>query len=205
MEGLSHILKTIKLVKKALNPSLSIEGILLTMYDARNNLSRQVSDEIRTHFPRETFTVVIPSNIRLSEAPSHGKPIILYDIAVPGGGQLPGTGEGNHCRGGDSWLKRPALARAWRPSSPWRRRRWEELFCLPYRRDSAEPEPAAENLFQMINSKSWQPRFGKRDHPAPGGAAENRSLRADSRRTTLAGRPEGGTPGSPGGHPGCLR
>jgi chromosome partitioning protein len=84
MEGLSHILKTIKLVQKALNPALSIEGILLTMYDGRNNLSRQVSEEIRTHFPRETFDTVIPRNIRLSEAPSHGKPIILYDILSRG-------------------------------------------------------------------------------------------------------------------------
>jgi chromosome partitioning protein len=84
MEGLSHILKTIKLVQKALNPTLAIEGILLTMFDARNNLSRQVSEEIRTHFPRETFNAVIPRNVRLSEAPSHGKPIILYDIASRG-------------------------------------------------------------------------------------------------------------------------
>ena len=84
MEGLSHILKTIKLVQKALNPALAIEGILLTMYDARNNLSRQVSEEIRTHFPKETFAAVIPRNVRLSEAPSHGKPILLYDIASRG-------------------------------------------------------------------------------------------------------------------------
>ncbi len=84
MEGLSHILKTIKLVQKSVNPSLAIEGILLTMYDSRNNLSRQVSEEIRTHFPRETFETVIPRNVRLSEAPSHGKPIILYDIASRG-------------------------------------------------------------------------------------------------------------------------
>jgi chromosome partitioning protein len=54
------------------------------MFDARNNLSRQVSDEIRTHFPKETFETVIPRNVRLSEAPSHGKPIILYDIASRG-------------------------------------------------------------------------------------------------------------------------
>ncbi|MSM39684.1 MAG: AAA family ATPase [Geobacter sp.] len=84
MEGLSQILTTIRLVQKGLNSRLSIAGILLTMYDARNNLARQVSDEIRTHFPRETFATVIPRNVRLSEAPSHGKPIILYDIASRG-------------------------------------------------------------------------------------------------------------------------
>jgi chromosome partitioning protein len=84
MEGLSHILKTIKLIQKSLNPSLVIEGILLTMYDSRNNLSRQVTEEIQTHFNRETFATVIPRNVRLSEAPSHGKPIILYDITSRG-------------------------------------------------------------------------------------------------------------------------
>lgn len=84
MEGLSQILKTIKLVQKGLNPSLRIEGILLTMFDARNNLAHQVSEEIKTHFSGETFTTVIPRNVRLSEAPSHGKPILLYDIASRG-------------------------------------------------------------------------------------------------------------------------
>lgn len=84
MEGLSHILKTIKLIQKALNPNLRIEGILLTMYDSRNNLSRQVSEEIRAHFPKETLATVIPRNVRLSEAPSHGKPVIFYDITSRG-------------------------------------------------------------------------------------------------------------------------
>ncbi|KAF0220849.1 MAG: chromosome partitioning [Geobacteraceae bacterium] len=84
MEGLSQILKTIKLVQKGLNPSLRIEGILLTMFDARNNLAHQVSEEIKTHFKGETFNTVIPRNVRLSEAPSHGKPILLYDITSRG-------------------------------------------------------------------------------------------------------------------------
>ncbi len=84
MEGLSHILTTIGLVRKGLNPGLSVEGILLTMFDGRNNLARQVSEEIREHFPRETFTTVIPRNVRLSEAPSHGRPIMFYDIASRG-------------------------------------------------------------------------------------------------------------------------
>jgi chromosome partitioning protein len=84
MEGLSHILNTIRLIQKGLNPTLTIEGILLTMFDARNNLSRQVSEEIRSHFPKETFNTVIPRNVRLSEAPSHGKPVIFYDITSRG-------------------------------------------------------------------------------------------------------------------------
>jgi chromosome partitioning protein len=84
MEGLSQILKTINLIQQGLNGSLMIEGILLTMFDARNNLSRQVAEEIRAHFPKETFQTVIPRNVRLSEAPSHGKPIVLYDITSRG-------------------------------------------------------------------------------------------------------------------------
>jgi chromosome partitioning protein len=84
MEGLSQILNTIRLVQKGLNPALDVEGILLTMFDARNNLSRQVEQEIRTHFPGLALQTVIPRNVRLSEAPSHGKPIILYDITSRG-------------------------------------------------------------------------------------------------------------------------
>jgi len=84
MEGLSQIVRTIKLIQKGLNPPLQIEGILLTMFDSRNNLSRQVEEEVRTHFGDQVFKTVIPRNVRLSEAPSHGKPIILYDITSRG-------------------------------------------------------------------------------------------------------------------------
>jgi len=84
MEGLSQIVRTISLVQKGLNPALRIEGIVLTMYDGRNNLSKQVDEEIRAHFGEQVFRTVIPRNIRLSEAPSHGKPIILYDITSRG-------------------------------------------------------------------------------------------------------------------------
>lgn len=84
MEGLSQLLKTISLIKKRLNPALEREGILLTMYDRRNNLSHQVEQDIRSHFGDEVFQVVIPRNVKLSEAPSHGKPVILYDINSTG-------------------------------------------------------------------------------------------------------------------------
>jgi chromosome partitioning protein len=84
MEGLSQLLKTISLIKKRLNPDLEREGILLTMYDRRNNLSHQVEQDIRAHFGDEVFQVVIPRNVKLSEAPSHGKPVILYDINSAG-------------------------------------------------------------------------------------------------------------------------
>lgn len=80
MEGLSQILHTIRLMQRGLNPFLKIEGILLTMFDARGNLGKEVAEEIHGNFPGQVFETVIPRNIRLAEAPSHGKPIIYYDI-----------------------------------------------------------------------------------------------------------------------------
>jgi len=84
MEGLSQLLNTISLIQQGLNPRLTIGHILLTMFDGRNNLSHQVGEEIRTHFERQLCETVIPRNVRLSEAPSHGLPVLLYDIASKG-------------------------------------------------------------------------------------------------------------------------
>jgi len=84
LEGITQLLRTIKAVKQGLNPSLGIAGILLTMFDSRNNLSQQVAEEARTHFGEMVFKTVIPRNVRLSESPSHGKPAILYDIKSTG-------------------------------------------------------------------------------------------------------------------------
>jgi chromosome partitioning protein len=84
MEGLSQLLKTIRLIKRYLNPGLEIEGILLTMFDVRNNLSHQVAEEVQSHFKDKVFKTIIPRNVKLSEAPSHGKPILLYDINSKG-------------------------------------------------------------------------------------------------------------------------
>lgn len=84
LEGLSHLLRTIRLVRSRLNPKLSLEGILLTMFDVRNKLSRQVENEVRKHFSTKVFRTVIPRNVRLGEAPSYGKPVLLYDIACAG-------------------------------------------------------------------------------------------------------------------------
>jgi chromosome partitioning protein len=84
LEGLSQLLNTIHLVQHSVNPSLAIDGVLLTMYDARLNLSRQVADEAREYFGNQVFEAVIPRNVRLAEAPSFGKPIILYDVASVG-------------------------------------------------------------------------------------------------------------------------
>jgi chromosome partitioning protein len=84
MEGLSQLIKTIRLIKENLNPDLTIEGILLTMVDKRNNLSHQVTEEVRKHFSDLVFNTMIPRNVRLSECPSFGKPIILYDASSRG-------------------------------------------------------------------------------------------------------------------------
>jgi chromosome partitioning protein len=84
MEGLGHLLNTMGLIKARLNPTLSLGGILLTMYDSRNLLSRRVSEDVRSHFGDRVFKTVIPRNVRLSESPSHGLPIILYDIKSRG-------------------------------------------------------------------------------------------------------------------------
>jgi chromosome partitioning protein len=84
LEGISHLMKTIELVQQALNPSLVVDGVVLTMYDARLNLSRQVASDARAFFGDRVFNAVIPRNVRLAEAPSFGKPIITYDIASVG-------------------------------------------------------------------------------------------------------------------------
>ncbi len=84
LEGLSQLLNVIDLVKRNLNPGLEIEGVLLTMYDSRLNLSQQVVEEARRFFADRVYTTVIPRNVRLSEAPSFGKPIVLYDVFSSG-------------------------------------------------------------------------------------------------------------------------
>jgi chromosome partitioning protein len=84
LEGLGSLLRTIELVKKNLNRDLTLEGVVLTMFDARNNLARQVAKDVQAHLPGQVYETVIPRNVRLSEAPSHGRPAILYDIESKG-------------------------------------------------------------------------------------------------------------------------
>lgn len=79
LEGLSQLVQTVRLVKQSLNPKLVVTGLVLTMFDARNNLSHQVVSEVRKHFQKKVFDTIIPRNVRLSEAPSHGQPVLLYD------------------------------------------------------------------------------------------------------------------------------
>ena len=84
LEGLTQLMKTIERIKSNLNPELKIRGILLTMYDKRNKLSSQVEKEARDYFNEKVYTTVIPRNVRLSEAPSHGMPVLIYDKSCPG-------------------------------------------------------------------------------------------------------------------------
>ncbi|NLP42141.1 MAG: ParA family protein [Veillonellaceae bacterium] len=79
LEGLSQLMKTVTLVQRNLNPALTLEGVVLTMFDARTNLSIQVVDEVKNHFRHKVYKTIIPRNVRLSEAPSHGQPVIKYD------------------------------------------------------------------------------------------------------------------------------
>ena len=84
LEGLGKLLKTVSLVQQGLNPTLDLEGILLTMYDPRTNLSSQVEEEVRAHFEEIVFKAVIPRNVRISESPSHGMPVLQYDLHSKG-------------------------------------------------------------------------------------------------------------------------
>lgn len=84
LEGLSQLLDTVEQVRESLNPSLDIQGIVLTMYDSRNNLAQQVVEDVRTHLGDQVYRTLIPRNVRVSEAPSYGKPAILYDLKCAG-------------------------------------------------------------------------------------------------------------------------
>ena len=84
LEGLSHLVKTVERVQKHLNPRLQIQGVVLTMFDKRNNLCGQVAADVRGYFGGKVYQTVIPRNVRVSEAPSHGKPVLLYDMNCPG-------------------------------------------------------------------------------------------------------------------------
>jgi chromosome partitioning protein len=84
LEGLSDLMNTVRLVRRSLNPRLELEGVVLTMFDGRTNLALQVAEEVKHYFPGKVYATVIPRNVRLSEAPSHGKPIFAYDRSSRG-------------------------------------------------------------------------------------------------------------------------
>ena len=84
LEGLSQLMRTVELVRGSLNPNLELQGVVLTMYDRRNSLSDQVAKDVRTHFGDKVYETVIPRNVRVSEAPSFGKPVLIYDLKCAG-------------------------------------------------------------------------------------------------------------------------
>ena len=84
LEGLSALITTIDSIKNSLNPNIVLEGVVLTMFDKRNSLSSLVEDDVRSHFKKKVYKTVIPRNVRISEAPSHGKPVLLYDTGCVG-------------------------------------------------------------------------------------------------------------------------
>ena len=84
LEGLSQLMRTVELVRGSLNPALEIQGVVLTMYDKRNSLSEQVASDVRSHFGKTVYETVIPRNVRVSEAPSFGKPVLVYDLKCAG-------------------------------------------------------------------------------------------------------------------------
>ena len=84
LEGLSHLMRTVTLVQERFNPALAIDGVVLTMFDRRNSLSEQVAADLRAHFGDKVYATAIPRNVRIAEAPSHGKPVLLYDLRCPG-------------------------------------------------------------------------------------------------------------------------
>ena len=84
LEGLSHLMHSVERVRRAFNPGLEIQGVVLTMFDKRNNLCGQVADDVRGYFGEKVYDTVIPRNVRVSEAPSHGKPVLLYDMSCAG-------------------------------------------------------------------------------------------------------------------------
>jgi chromosome partitioning protein len=84
LEGISHLMKTIERVRRAFNQTLEIQGIVLTMFDKRNRLSDLVASDVRAHFGDKVYETVIPRNVRVSEAPSHGRPVLIYDFGCPG-------------------------------------------------------------------------------------------------------------------------
>lgn len=113
LEGLTHLMESIRLIQSSINPELVIDGIVLTMVDARNNLSHQVIEDVRAHFPKLVFKTMIPRNVRLSEAPSHGKPIVLYNPTSRGAVTYVALAKevGAQMRGGKGKAEKPKSAK----------------------------------------------------------------------------------------------
>ncbi len=111
LEGLSHLVRTIERVKRRFNPELEIEGVVLTMFDKRNKLSDLVAADVRDHFGDKVYRTVIPRNVRVSEAPSHGKPVLLYDFRCTGAQACMVHLAGQCCDASGGWHDKRAAAR----------------------------------------------------------------------------------------------
>ena len=145
LEGLGQLLRNVALVRSNLNPTLDVRGIVLTMYDARTKLAEQVENEVREHFGAKVYKTVVPRTVRLSEAPSFGQPIIVFDSDVAGRDGVPGAGErGERWRDAADWVRGSGRSspRADRGSRP----ELGGLEELPAGVDQAEPVPAARAL-----------------------------------------------------------
>ena len=139
LEGISELLDTIERIRGALNPSLEIEGVLLTMFDERTNLAQQVTAELKKFFGEKLFTTTIPRNVRLAEAPSHGKPVLLYD---------------EKSRGAESYvqLAKEIIAKHM-PGFV--------AFPQPAKEDAAQPTNGEEK--QVVNAPTWRRRWRERN------------------------------------------
>ena len=211
LEGVSELLDTLMRLRRTINPSLAIEGILLTMYDDRTTLSKQVAADLRSFFGTQVFESVIPRNVRLAEAPSHGMPVIFYDI---------------HSKGAESYIQlaKEVIANAQKRLGPGTERTDPGAGTRPAASAAAAgagdalaaaaaasaaagagAEPRAEGLCQididLIDPSPYQPRThfreagaggaravdsGERHHPAARRPPHRPALSADRRRTPLA-------------------
>lgn len=132
LEGISELLDTIERIRRSLNPTLEIEGVLLTMFDERTNLAQQVTAELKRFFGEKVFATTIPRNVRLAEAPSHGKPVLLYDAKS---------------RGAESYtqLAREIIAK-----------HMPDFFAVPEPRAPETPAPESQPERQVVNAPRWQ-------------------------------------------------
>ena len=153
LEGLSDLMYTIRAVRKSLNPHLELEGVLLTMYDSRTNLALQVSEEVKRFFPGKVYSTVIPRNVRLSEAPSHGVPVSVYDPLSRGAEAYETLAMGSPS------APTTGPAGAARRTPPWRRsfcvrirsKRKEEFPCGKGKRNGQGPQrPVGRGLFRRF-------------------------------------------------------
>ena len=155
LEGMSQLIDTIGQVREALNPKLAINGVVMTMFDERTNLAKQVVDEVRSVLGDQVYDTIVPRNVRLSEAPSHGKPIFLYDIRSRDTASRSTTWSTRGTRRRTSWSWGPAITGTWRsPRKPWNTRAPAASKSLPPARRTPSPNSTG---FNRTRRKRWWP------------------------------------------------